>query len=74
MNEESSQNLGIVMGRLDEQGAAISDLRTDRRHSDDVIREGFASVNSRIDRLFIGVLSIGVAIVALLITLIIRLS
>ena len=42
MNDETSQTLGIVMGRLDEQDAAIAELRNDRRQTADAMREGFA--------------------------------
>ena len=71
--------LGTVEGRVEEQAAAIGDLRdgqreireTMDRRFDDVSRR-FDETNSRIDRLFLAVLGIGAAQIALLITLIVR--
>ena len=60
--------LGTVEGRVEEHAAAIADLREGQRE----IRNMLASVNSRIDRLFLAILGIGAAQIALLITLIFR--
>lgn len=67
------------MGRIDEQAASIADLRSDRRQAADGLRDGLAGldaridgVNARIDRLFLALLGIGAAQIALLVTLIIR--
>ena len=56
--------LGTVEGRVEENAAEIADLRE--------IRNMLASLNSRIDRLFLAILGIGAAQIALLITLIFR--
>ena len=60
--------LGTVEGRVEEHAAAIADLREGQRE----IRNMLASMNSRIDRLFLAILGIGAAQIALLITLILR--
>ena len=67
------------MGRIDEQAAAIADVRSDRRQAADALRDGLAAldaridgVNARIDRLFLAMLAIGAAQIALLVTLVIR--
>ena len=60
--------LGTVEGRVEEHAAAIADLREGQRE----IRNMLASMNSRIDRLFLAILGIGAAQIALLITLIFR--
>ena len=67
------------MGRIDEQATAIADLRSDRRQAADALRDGLTGldaridgVNARIDRLFLALLGIGAAQIALLVTLIIR--
>ncbi len=60
--------LGTVEGRVEEHAAAIADPREGQRE----IRNMLASMNSRIDRLFLAILGIGAAQIALLITLIFR--
>ena len=60
--------LGTVEGRVEEHAAAIADLREGQRE----IRNALAAMNSRIDRLFLAVMGIGAAQIALLITLIVR--
>jgi hypothetical protein len=63
------------MGRIDEQAASIADLRSDRRQAADGLAGLDAridGVNARIDRLFLALLGIGAAQIALLVTLIIR--
>ena len=71
--------LGILEGRMTEQAAAIQGLRDDIRDlRADVrdLRAGLSAVNSRIDRLFLAVLTIGAGVgaaqVGLLVTLILR--
>ena len=66
--------LGMVEGRVEEHAAAIADLREGQRE----IRNALAAmnsrideVNSRIDRLFLAILGIGAAQIALLVTLIV---
>ena len=53
--------LGVLEGRMIEQSAALQALREDIR-----------AVNARIDRLFLAILGIGAAQIALLITLVLR--
>jgi hypothetical protein len=60
------------MGRIDEQATAIADLRSDRRQAADALRDGLTGLDARIDRLFLALLGIGAAQIALLVTLIIR--
>ena len=60
--------LDTVEGRVEEHAAAIADLREGQRD----IRNMLAAMNSRIDRLFLAILGIGAAQIALLITLIFR--
>ena len=60
--------LGRVEGRLEEQAKAIQDLRADVRD----VRAGLREVNSRIDRMFLAMLGMGAAQIALLVTLIVR--
>lgn len=78
--------LGILEGRMTEQAAAIAGLRDDirdlRAEMRDIradmcdLRAGLSAVNSRIDRLFLAVLTIGAGVgasqVGLLVTLILR--
>ena len=79
----TESRLGILEGRADEQSAAIADLREGQREIRDALREGLAAVNARIDesqaavnaridRMFLAMLGIGAAQIALLITLVIR--
>ena len=60
--------LGTVEGRVEEHSAAIADLREGQRE----IRSMLAAMNGRIDRLFLAILGIGAAQIALLITLVLR--
>ena len=67
--------LGTLEGRTEEHTAAIADLREGQRE----IRNALAAmnsrideVNSRIDRVFLAMIGIGAAQIALLITLIFR--
>ena len=64
--------LGILEGRMTEQAAAIAGLRDDVRE----IRAALREVSSRIDRLFLAVLTIGAGVgaaqIGLLVTLILR--
>ena len=60
--------LDTVEGRVEEHAAAKADLREGQRE----IRNMLAAMNSRIDRLFLAILGIGAAQIALLITLIFR--
>ena len=53
--------LGNLEGRVIEQSAALQALREDIR-----------AVNARLDRLFLAILGIGAAQIALLITLVLR--
>ena len=53
--------LGRLEGRMEEQSAAIQDLRA-----------GLREVNSRIDRVFLAMLGIGAAQIALLVTLVVQ--
>ena len=53
--------LGALEGRVAEQSVGIQDLRA-----------GLREVNGRIDRLFLAMMAIGAAQIALLVTLIVR--
>ena len=71
--------LGTLEGRMTEQAAAIAGLRDDIRDLRADLRDlraGLSAVNSRIDRLFLAVLTIGAGVgaaqVGLLVTLILR--
>ena len=78
--------LGALEGRADEQAAAIADLRAGQREIMSTMNSRFEDVNSRIDRVesridglnsrgdrvFLAMLGIGAAQIALLITLIVR--
>ena len=78
--------LGMLEGRADEQAAAIADLRAGQREIVSTMNSRFEDVNSRIDRVesridglnsrvdrvFLAMLGIGAAQIALLITLIVR--
>ena len=68
--------LGILEGRIIEQSAAITQLgeRLDSglREVRQETRQEIRNVNSRVDRLFLAILGIGAAQIALLITLIFR--
>ena len=78
--------LGMLEGRADEQAAAIADLRAGLREIVSTMNSRFEDVNSRIDRVesridglnsrvgrvFLAMLGIGAAQIALLITLIVR--
>ncbi len=78
--------LGTLEGRADEQAAAIVDLRAGQREIVSTINSRFEDMNSRIDgvdnsidslnsrinRVFLAMLGIGAAQVALLITLVVR--
>ena len=64
----TNARLGTVEGRVEEHAAAIADLREGQRE----IRNMLATVNSRIDRVFLAILGIGAAQIALLITLVFR--
>ena len=78
--------LGTLEGRADEQAAAVADLRAGQREIVSTINSRFEDVNSRfdrvesridalnsrIDRMFLAMLGIGAAQVALLITLVVR--
>ncbi len=75
----TDERIGAIEGRVEEQAAAIADLRIDRRESSDALRDGLRqvnaridAVNSRIDRIFLAMLGIGAAQIALLLTLTIR--
>ena len=62
MTTASDENrLGILEGRMMEQSDALRELR-----------EGLRAVNARIDRLFLTMLGIGAAQIALLLTLVLR--
>ena len=76
----------MLEGRADEQAAAIADLRAGLREIVSTMNSRFEdvnsridgvnsridSLNSRIDRVFLAMLGIGAAQVALLITLVVR--
>ena len=78
--------LGMLEGRADEQATAIADLRAGQREIVSTMNSRFEDVNSRIDRVesridglnsrvdrvFLAILGIGAAQIALLITLIVR--
>ena len=71
--------LGTLEGRVEEHGAALEDLRAGQREIRETIdnrfdqmNSRFDDVNSRIDRVFLAMLGIGAAQIALLITLIFR--
>ena len=64
--------LGILEGRIIELSAAVQDLREGLREVRQEVRQGLRDVNARIDRLFLAILGIGAAQIALLVTLIIR--
>ena len=71
--------LGTVEGRIEEHAAAIADLREGQREIRETMDRRFDQlnsrideVNSRIDRMFLAMLGIGAAQIALLITLIFR--
>ena len=78
--------LGMLEGRADEQAAAIADLRAGQREIMSTMNSRFEDVNSRIDRVesridslnsrvdrvFLAILGIGAAQIALLTTLIVR--
>ncbi len=79
----TDERIGVLEGRVEEQAAAIADLRDARRNADTAQADGFRAVNARIDRLaeqlnaridrlFLAMLGIGAAQIALLITLVIR--
>ena len=70
--------LGMVEGRTEEHTAAIGDLREGQREIRetmnirfDQVNSRIDEVNSRIDRLFLAILGIGAAQIALLVTLIV---
>ncbi len=58
-NDDS--RLGMLEGRVTEQSVGIQDLRAGQRE-----------INGRIDRMFLAMMGIGAAQIALLITLIVR--
>ena len=64
--------LGTVEGRIEEHAAAIADLREGQREIRGAIDQLADQLNSRIDRLFLAMLGIGAAQIALLITLVVR--
>lgn len=75
----TDERIGIIEGRIEEHASSIADLRVDRREAADALRDGLRevnvridAVNSRIDRLFLAMLGIGAAQIALLVTLAIR--
>ena len=84
MTTDTDDNrLGILEGRLIELSAAVQELRADFRELSHRLEAGLQQVNSRIDagqqqvnsridRLFLAMLGIGAAQIALLITLVIR--
>ena len=68
--------LGTVEGRVEEHAAAIADLREGQHGIRETIDNRFDQmnsrideVNSRIDRVFLAMLGIGAAQIALLVTL-----
>ena len=70
--------LSNLEGRVAEQSAGIQDLREGQRQTNVEMATGFREVNTRIDqvnarieRLFLAMLTIGAAQVALMITLIV---
>lgn len=60
--------LGTVEGRVEEHAAAIADVRAELRG----LNARLDALHSRIDRVFLAVLGMGAAQIALLITLIFR--
>ena len=64
--------LGRVEGRLEEQARAIQDLQADVRDVKAALDAGLRDVNGRIDRMFLAILGMGAAQIALLVTLIVR--
>ena len=68
----TDSRLGTLEGRVEEHGAALEDLRAGQREIRETIDNRFDDVNSRIDRVFLAMLGIGAAQIALLITLIFR--
>ncbi len=64
--------LGTVEGRVEEHSAAIADLREGQREIRNMLASMNSQLNSRIDRVFLAILGIGAAQIALLITLIFR--
>lgn len=53
--------LGRSEGRVDEMSEGIQDLRIGQRE-----------LNARVDRLFLGVMGIGVTLIGLMVTLVVR--
>ena len=64
--------LGTLEGRTEEHAAALADLRVGQREIRETMNSRFDQVNSRIDRVFLAMLGIGAAQIALLVTLIVR--
>ena len=64
--------LGTVEGRVEEHLAAIAVLREGQREIRNMLASMNSQLNSRIDRVFLAILGIGAAQIALLITLIFR--
>ena len=75
--------LGILEGRLAEQSASLQELRADLRELNARLDAGLQQVNaridtvsqqvnSRIDLLFLAMLGIGAAQIALLVTIVVR--
>ena len=68
--------LGMLEGRIAEQSVMLQQLGdrldTGLREVRQEIRQEIRNVNSRIDRMFLAVLGVGAAQIALLITLIFR--
>ena len=65
--------LGVLEGRMIELSASVQDLRAGLREVRQEIQQGLREVNARVDRLFLAILGIGAAQIALLITLIVTL-
>ncbi len=65
--------LGVLEGRMIELSASVQDLREDLREGLREVRQELREVNARVDRLFLAILGIGAAQIALLITLIVTL-
>lgn len=63
--------LSNLEGRMAEQSLAIQDLREGQRQTNADLAAGFREVNGRIERLFLAMLTIGAAQVALMISLIV---
>ena len=53
--------LGRLEGRVDEMSEGIQDLRIGQRE-----------LNARVDRLFLGVMGIGITLIGLMVTLVVR--